>query len=266
MHAIQSLSGLQGILAQALLAPGEAVPQALAASRQPATASRFGVYRNNVVVSLINALAARYPVSRRLLWDETFNAVAHRYVVLSPPRSPVLLEYGEGFPDFIRNFGDSAGLHYVADVAEIESARVRAYHAADASPLDRQAFASLDPAAFAGMRLTLHPSVSLLQSRFPALSIWESQQAANADYIRQWNSESVLIARPHLDIAMHRLSEGGYQFLQALVAGDTVANAIGRASASRGFDLGANLTTLIGADIVVGIARPQSQSFDPTEV
>lgn len=266
MHAIQSLSGLQGIFAQALLAPDAAVPRALAASRQPATTSRFGVYRNNVVVSLINALAARYPVSRRLLWDDTFNVVAHRYVFSSPPRSPVLLEYGEGFPDFIRNVGDSAGRDYVADVAEIESARVRAYHAADATPLERQAFAGLDPAAFAGMRLTLHPSVSLLESRFPALSVWESQQGGNADYIRRWKSESVLVARPHLDVEMHRLPAGGHPFLQALAAGETVANAIGRAAAAPGFDLGANLAMLIGSNIVVGMTRPQSQSSDPTEI
>ena len=245
------------MFAHALLVPDTPVPQAVAASQQPATASRFGVYRNNVVVSLINALAARYPVVRRLLWDDTFNAVAHLYAVSSPPRSPVLLEYGEGFPEFIRNFGDSTARDYVADVAEIESARVRAYHAADAAPLDRQQFAGLDPNELAGMRLTLHPSLTLLRSRFPALSVWESQQAGNDAYIREWKQESVLIARPYLDVEVHRLPAGGYEFLSALSEGETVAGAIERAAASTpGFDLEANLTMLIASATVVGMIRP----------
>ena len=251
---IQSLAGLQGLFADALLVADAPVPRAVAASQQSSTASRFGVYRNNVVVSLIAALAARYPVARRLLWDDTFNAVAHLYVISLPPRSPVLLEYGEGFPDFIRNFGDSTARDYVADVAEIESARVRAYHAADAIPLDPQVFAGLDPTRLAGICVTLHPSVTLLQSRFPALSVWESQQTGNDAYIRVWKAESVLIARPYLDVEVQRLPAGGYEFLSALSEGETVAGSIERAAgATSGFDLVANLATLIGSGIVVGL-------------
>jgi hypothetical protein len=252
--AIQSLSDLQGAFAHALLAAEAPVPQAVTAPQQPAIASRFGVYRNNVIVGLINALAARYPAARRLLWDDTFNVIAHLYAVSSPPRSPVLLEYGEEFPDFIRNFGDSTARDYVADVAEIESARVRAYHAADATPVDRQAFASLAPTELAGMRLTLHPSVTLLRSRFPVFSVWESQQAGNDAYIREWRPESVLIARPYMDVEVHRLPTGGYEFLSALSEGDTVAVSIDRAmTATPAFDLGVNLTTVIGSSIVVGM-------------
>ena len=57
------------------------------------------------------------------------------YVTSEPPRSPVLLEYGDSFPQFLRNIGQGAAADYLADVAELEAARTRAYHAADATPL-----------------------------------------------------------------------------------------------------------------------------------
>src|SRR5207248_3064950 len=124
-----------------------------------AAESRFGVYRNNVIASLTRAVAARYPVVRRLLWDESFDAIARLYVTAEPPRSPVLLEYGDGFPRFIRGLGEGASLRYVADIAALESARRHAYHAADAAPMGREVFAGLAPEPFVRLRLALHPSV-----------------------------------------------------------------------------------------------------------
>ncbi len=46
--------------------------------------------------SLINALAARYPVSRKILWPDTFEGAARLFVTMQPPRSPVLLRLRRG--------------------------------------------------------------------------------------------------------------------------------------------------------------------------
>ena len=61
---------------------------------------RFSVYRNNVAVGLIGALEARYPVSRRIAGDDLFRAIARAFVHSHKPRSPVMIAYGEEFPEF----------------------------------------------------------------------------------------------------------------------------------------------------------------------
>ena len=93
----------QRSFAEAILSGDAPIPAAIREASGTAYASRFGVYRNNVVAGLINAVSARYPVVRKLLWDDAFNRIAHRYVVTEPPRSPVLMEYGATFPAFLRS-------------------------------------------------------------------------------------------------------------------------------------------------------------------
>ena len=54
----------------------------------------------------------------------------------------MMMDYGEDFPHFVRGLGSEATFEYLADIAELEWARGRAYHAADADPVTRDAFAA----------------------------------------------------------------------------------------------------------------------------
>ena len=250
---------LQRLFAEAIVLGDAPIPATVRRASGPAYASRFGVYRNNVITGLIKAVAARYPVVRKLLWDDAFNRVAHRYVTAEPPRSPVMAEYGDGFPQFLRNVGQCAAADYLADVAELEAARTRAYHAADAVPLPRDALAALAPEDLPDLRLTLHPSVVLLQSRFPVVSIWEANRQDNDNTIREWKPECALIARPRLQVEVRPLSTGVHAFVAALAGGQTVGAAIAPGEASGPeFDLGECFSALIAADIVIGLALPKS--------
>lgn len=83
----------------------------------------------------------------------------------------MLIEYGEALPEFIQSFAPAASLAYLADVARLECAWWRAYHAADAQPLEARAFAHLDPGRLEHTRFVFHPSVSLIASRHPVAAI-----------------------------------------------------------------------------------------------
>jgi hypothetical protein len=253
------MAQFQRAFANAIFFDDAPIPETVRAASGSAHASRFGVYRNNVMAGLINAIAARYPVARRLLWDDAFNRVASLYVMTEPPRSPVLLEYGDGFPQFLRNIGQAASADYLADVAELEAARVRAYHAADATPLSRGTLAALSPDGLADMRLRLHPSVTLIKSRFPVVSIWEANCQANDNMLATWRPECALVARPHLQVEVRRLTPGVHEFFEALANGHSIGEAIERGSASTpDFDLAECFNILIASEIVVGLEPPET--------
>ncbi len=122
----------QASFATALLDAGKPVPEGVTSHTADRPARRFAVYRNNVVAGLVKALGTRFPALSRIVGEEFFNAMARVFVIAHPPRSPLLMTYGDDFPDFIADFEPAAELPYLADVARLEAARTRAYHAADA--------------------------------------------------------------------------------------------------------------------------------------
>ena len=65
-----------------------------------------------------------------------FPGIARAYVAQHPPRSPILLYYGDSFAYFIYAFAPAAPIPYLGYVARIECARRAAYHAADMPPVE----------------------------------------------------------------------------------------------------------------------------------
>ncbi len=242
----------------ALLDPSAPVPALVHASMSPRAEAGFAIYRNNVIAGLIKAVGQRFPVVRRLAGEDSFDAVAHRYVVTRPPRSPMLIAYGEEFPPFVRSLGREAMFEYLADIAEIEWLRGCAYHAADAVPVTREDFATLAD-RLNHVLMQLHPSAFLLRSRFPIVTIWESnlEGSIGSTIVDRWCPECALVARPFLDVQVWRLSASAHAFIDALRRSATLAEAAEAGfSAEPEFDLTGALAILIESNIVVGFAEP----------
>lgn len=257
MLALAFESGLRDLqrgFAEAIFSQDVAIPAAVRKASGSACLSRFGVYRNNVVASLIRAIGSRYPACRALLWPETFDEAARLYVMSEPPRSPVMLQYGDSFPGFLRRIGHGAAADYAADLAELETARVRAYHAADAGSLPLETFRRLPEDVFPGLRIRLHPSATLLQSRFPIVSVWEAAIRGGNGEGLAWRPESALIARPENDVEVRTLPPGGFAFFAALGEGQTIAEASEKAAVGgAAFDLAACLGVMMCSGVVIDV-------------
>ena len=160
---MQPLAERQRQFAAALLDPERPAPPGLVGPDGEPSPRRFAVYRNNVVAGLMGTLKDAFPAVCRIVGQEFFRAMARAYVVSEPPRTPILLEYGTGFPGFIRQFEPAAMLPYLADVACIERAWTEAYHAPEALPLDPAALMAIEPDQRPSIRLLLHPSVRIVR-------------------------------------------------------------------------------------------------------
>jgi hypothetical protein len=169
-------------------------------------------------------------------------------------------DYAEGFPRFLRVTGQCVASDYLADVAELESARTRAYHAADAKPRSGGALATLAQQDLPHLRVQLHPSITLMSSRFPVVSIWEANRSDNDNAVSRWMPECVLVARPHLQVEVRVLSAGAYAFISALAEGHTIGSAAERGAANVAhFDLRECFEVLIASQIVVELMLPESR-------
>lgn len=246
--------------AAVLLAPTFACPPGLTTWNGSDPAKRFGVYRNNVIVGLVDALADTYPVVQALVGEDFFRAMAVEFVRCSPPRSPVLAWYGEGFAEFIENFPPADRLPYLADVARLEWLRVEAWHAADAEPLPVEHIADLlaDAEHLPEARFGLHPALRVISSAHPAVSLWAAHQtddpAAVLGTVDMDSGEAALLMRPALDVDIVRIEPGAAAFVSRLLAGEAFV----AAAAGGNFDLPATLGLLIRAGAIVATTRRSS--------
>ena len=205
--------------AKALLAPGQQCPEGLFSHNGADPASRFAVYRNNVHSSLISALADGYPVTRQLVGDGFFRAMAGLYVQTYPPTSPLLNEYGSDLAAFIQGFAPAASVPYLADVARLEHLRINAYHAADTPVAEPQAVIDQlqQLPSLGNVRLHLHPSVSTLQSNYAVVALWAAHQTTDTvASLNPWQEQSALILRNGLEVEVFGIDSGCVTLINGL--------------------------------------------------
>ncbi|YBV94507.1 DNA-binding domain-containing protein (plasmid) [Phyllobacteriaceae bacterium JZ32] len=239
----------------ALLHPERAAPAAIRGPNGKAANKRYNVYRNNVTVSLIDALAAVFPATQRITGVDFFRAMGRFHVRATPPTSPLLFEYGREFPDFIGRYEYARQMPWLADVARIERAWLDAYHAADAEPLRPEALAAVPPERLADAVLVPHPATHILRSRFPAATIFAANRSDGpVGPIEATGPEDTLVTRPGLEVIVRRLPPGGAIFLAHLIEGRPLGMAAAAAlEESSQFDLPANLAGMIGAGVFTTI-------------
>jgi len=237
----------------ALLTPDLETPSVVIGPKGKSRAKRYNVYRNNVTVSLTNALAAVFPAVQRLTGVEFFRAMARFYVREAPPRSPLLFEYGHGFAEFIERYEHASQMPWLADVARIERGWLDAYHAADADSLSVCDLADAPSERLADLILSPHPATRIIRSRFAAVTIFAAHRTENSfGKINAAEPEDALITRPKSEVAVRRLPPGGAEFLLALLAGRPLGAAAASAlDVAPSFDIAASIAGVIQAGAFV---------------
>ncbi len=238
---------------EALLDPEAVRPDGLSDGKGRPAGRRFDVYRNNVAVSLTEALEVGFPVIRKLVGQGNFKLLASAYLRRHPPRSPLMMHFGTDLPSFLADFEPTRQTGYLPDVARLELAIRESYHAADADPIDPAELEALPSEALIGSRVRLASSMRLVRSPWPVFSIWRFNVEEDTKS-PEMAAEDVLVTRPDLDPVPELLSPGGADFINALLTGATFGDAMDKASeASRDFDLPVVLTLLVERKTMIEI-------------
>lgn len=247
------MSVSQEIFHDALLDSAREVPVGLSDGLGRPAGRRFSVYRNNVAVSLTEALELSFPAIVKLIGGENFKKVAGLFLRQTPPSTPMLSQYGAEFPGFLEGFEPLSHLGYLPDVARLEQAVRAAYHAADSTPVDAAMLQTLSPEELAQVRMNLAPAVRLVRSPWPVHAIWAFNMEEGAPK-PQPGGQVVLITRPEFDPQLTPIGAGAAAFVEALLAGDALSEANDKALATDdSFDLSQTLAVLLGGKAITDI-------------
>src|SRR3984893_10327622 len=243
------------VFVRGLTDPARATPADVVGPPGKAAIKRYNVYRNNVTVSLINALADTYPAVQRITGVEFFRAMARFHVRATPPASPWLFEYGRDFPAFIESYEYARDMPWLADTARIERAWLDAYHPADLPGLAAEALGGIEPVWLAGVRFKPHPATRIVRSPYPAVAIFAMNRTDGpVSPLCSSEPEDALVTRPEQDVMVSRLPAGGATFLISLLQGASLGEAIAAAFQEvPSFDLQANLAGMISAGVFTAV-------------
>jgi hypothetical protein len=252
----------------ALLDPDLPLPEGITGPDGKKAARRFAIYRNNVTVSLLDALAGIFPAIQRLVGESFFRDMARVYLVENPPRSPVIFEYGGSFADFLERFEPLAGYPYLPDVARLERAWLDAFHAADADPLQAGDLGAIPPERLAETTFTPHPATRIVRSRFAAVSIFSAtREERTLDGIRPANPEDGLITRPAHTVEVRRLPPGAADFFLALISGATLGEAADSTIVRHPeFDLPSAISAMLEAGVFSACSFGEPNSEAPHDI
>jgi hypothetical protein len=250
-----TLHDLQDCFATALISGDASAVAGSIIDDAPSAAARFAIYANHLRVTLIDALAATFPVVRQLVGDPFFRAVARRYVRAAPPARPCLFEYGGGFPAFLARLPEAGSLAYLADVARLEWAINEAWHAPDAPAVDTTA--GLIAAGFSDLGLRLHPSCRLVASPFPVDRIWQIHQSPCSEREAidpTAGGVRLLVHRRDDEVGWINLPPAGFALVESMIIGGSFRTALTLARAvDPGFDPAPVVAVLIEGGLISSI-------------
>lgn len=222
---------------------------------------RFAIYRDSVTASLVAALGEAFPVTRLLVGDRFFDAVAADYARQEPPHIPRLSAYGGTYPDYLRRLPTLHDLPYVADVAQLEWARIEAYFTGPAVQLIQpDSLLGYAPEILPLLRLQPEASLRVITGESAIWSIWIAHQGDSQDleHIDVGEAQAVRLSCATDGVVMSQIALGHAVFLLALGEGHSIFTAAETAmAADAGFDLQASLASELRLGSFSDIAGPE---------
>ena len=199
-------------------------------------------YQANAGALAERALSAAFPTLLQLVGEVSFPAMARAFWSAHAPRQGDMALWGADLPAFIEAADQLADEPYLADVARLEWAVHQAEAAADAEVLPQTLamLAEHDPAA---LHLLLRPGTAVLSSRHPVVTIWQAHRNPSQDRFAPVHAafsaargEHALVWRQAFKAEVGMLTEPDARFVQALLARQTLAQALQGAGADFVFE------------------------------
>ncbi len=194
---------------------------------------RLDIHRRNYQNLMAETLAHTYPLILRLLRgngaERRFYRLASAYLAENPPVGPMLADYGEGFADFLE--GESSGGVGLAPLARLEWQAAVLRRNPPEPCLKPKQLKGLSPHRLAGLRLNLHPSVSLFATADDLSALWRSRGEKRIKKAERAAGEGEglhysILGRDRNGVFLHRVDRSIWDLANAVKEGKTLGEAV----------------------------------------
>ena len=163
--------------------------------------TRIRVYSDAYYLRLRDVLREDFPRVAALLGPERFEDAASGYLEVFPSKQPSVRHLGRAVAEFLRRREDFPKC--LADLAQLEWARVEVFDAPDAESATMGDFVSVPPDAWPTLRFSTIPSLQTLRAQYPVHQLWSGDEsldvaAANTS-IRVWRANDCRVLHAPMD-------------------------------------------------------------------
>lgn len=187
---------------------------------------RVDVYRRGYSARLIGALEVDFPGLAHALGAAEFDDLCAAYVDAHPSRNPNLNAFSEHMVEFLDGRHDLEHREFARDLARLESAMLRAFHAEAADTLDPDAFSKMTPTQWGSLVIRTDPSLSLVESRYPVNRFLQAVFDESDPTIPEPDPSFTAVYRKDSRVWRTDLSHRGFATLSAIARGEPFARAL----------------------------------------
>ena len=156
------------------------------------------------------------------------------------------------------------GIAWLGDFARLDRAWLKAHLAADAAPIAASELQSLADEALLYARVTLHPSLALVNTRWNLWDLWNeaSDPAFSASHrTLVQEPDTVLLWRPEHEVVARHLPDQLATFLRSLCRNETLGAACAQVlDRAPGEDLPALIAAVFAAGFITNINIKMGES------
>jgi hypothetical protein len=237
MHPGGVLAGVRGAPAQQIFPAAAAdLESVIEPSRQLSSEARLEIYSRAYFARLCECLQAEFLMLSRAVGEDLFVEFAAEYLAQFPSQSYTLGQLGARFVQFLRDTRTAAAAPLaepwpacLIELAELEWNFNEVFDgpgSEDEPSLDAQALQQLTPTAWMASRWICAPDLRLLHFTYPAHEYWRALRA-DPETLPPAPRETWLAVHRRAYAVRHQpLSPLGYAILSALMAGESIGDAL----------------------------------------
>mgnify|MGYP001817203709 CR=1 FL=1 len=187
---------------------------------------RMAIYADMYLIRIFEALAEDYPTVRAMVGDEQLKMLARAYVTRFPSRSYTLAHTGNDLPEYLAAAEDLEDGPLLADVARLERAVNRSFHAASSEVLAPSVVGQVPVERWPELRFRLGAAVEVLAFDHPANDLVSAVHRGEPLTRLSPQPSWTVVWRKDFVVWRQALSEPRYALLAALRDGATMAAAV----------------------------------------
>jgi hypothetical protein len=176
--------------------------------------TRIRVYSDAYFLRLRDVLREDFPRVAALLGSEQFDEVVRGYLEQHPSRWPSVRHLGNALPEFFRHLKDTPKC--LADLAELEWARVEVFDASDAECATMDDFVSVPSDAWPALHFSPIPAIQTLRAQYPVHQLWSGGKSLDVSpaetSLRVWRKNDCQVFHAPMDeresTALHKMISG----------------------------------------------------------